>query len=130
MPVGKITKSSVEAMKPAAVDQYLLDRELKGFGVNCTPRPPVLPCPISAARPARPDRLVDPAGADRRIRCPGTGSQRRSVLRLPDPPLRSSPDAYVYGTSRPWRWSRPRAAYHSKAEVRALPPAAIYEFTA
>jgi hypothetical protein len=95
MPVGKITKSSVEAMKPAAVDQYLLDRELKGFGVNCTPRPPVLPCPISAARPARPDRLVDPAGADRRIRCPGTGSQRRRVLRLPDPPLRSSPDAYV-----------------------------------
>jgi hypothetical protein len=40
MPVGKITKSSVEAIKPAAVDQYLLDRELKSFGVNCTPRPP------------------------------------------------------------------------------------------
>lgn len=37
MALGKITKSSVEAMKPAPVDQYLWDRELKGFGVKCTP---------------------------------------------------------------------------------------------
>jgi hypothetical protein len=32
MPVGKITKSSVEAMKPAAVDQYLLGSS--GFRVG------------------------------------------------------------------------------------------------
>jgi len=37
MPIGKLNKSSVEAIKPGAADQYLWDRELRGFGVKCTP---------------------------------------------------------------------------------------------
>jgi hypothetical protein len=37
MPIGKLNKSSVEAITPGTADQYLWDRELRGFGVKCTP---------------------------------------------------------------------------------------------
>jgi hypothetical protein len=46
MPVGKITKSSVEAIKPCSRRSIPCGSRAEGFGVNCTPRPPVLPCPI------------------------------------------------------------------------------------
>jgi integrase len=37
MAAEKITKSAIDALKPAAADAYLWDTELKGFGVKVTP---------------------------------------------------------------------------------------------
>lgn len=37
MPKARITKRTVDAMRPAAVNTFLWDTELRGFGVKCTP---------------------------------------------------------------------------------------------
>ena len=37
MATARITKRSVDALKPGAKDKYLWDSALAGFGVKCTP---------------------------------------------------------------------------------------------